>query len=406
MFESIVIKRTDSNGAIDVGLLAETLLYYSSVHVVLTGGALNSLLTGIGPDTLLRLFEERRLKATFYADNLGTITNTTNLGIKYHNFSAFSISGNVDGSKISPRDWAVRQIEVTLGKSRETKQFAKRFLAQVPIEFFEKPEPNAQGLCATAREDLNDQFYVREAAKIILQQNIPTYPLSGNFRFGTLAMPDGSFVVDTNLDYVAINAEYHKTVPISHSSVDDAFILARIFDARSDIQLAADYMSEFVTDATSALVAQRKVQNLFKRRDKSAEEIATFQNVVLPDAMALRDAINSGDRDFGEFLNVINKGDRFKEWLRGRNADEGLIREYQREVSKESWFNSLPSKAARFSFFAATGYGLESLLGGAGVAAGLALSAADGFLLDRLARGWKPSQFIEGPLADFVKRED
>lgn len=403
MFESIVIKRHESSGEIDPGLLAEALLYYSSVHVILTGGTLKSLLTGIGPDTLLRLLEERRLKATFFADNLGTVTNTNGLGIAYHNFSAFTISGNKDGSKISPRDWAVRQIETTLGKSLETKRFAKNFLAQVPIGFFEKPGQNDKGLCATAREDLKDRSYVTEAAKIILQRNVPTYHLPGNFRFGTFTMPDGSFVVDTNLDYGAINAEYHKTVPISHSSINDAFILSRILDARADIQLAADYMSEFVTDSTNAAVVQRRMNGLFRRRDKSASDISAFQDVVLQDAMALRDVINSGERDFGEFLNVLEKGDKFKEWLRERNADEGLLKEYQRELSKESWFNSLPSRAARFSFFAATGLGLEALLGGTGVATGVALSAADAFLLDRLAKGWKPSQFIEGPVAGFVK---
>ena len=39
-----------------------------------------------------------------------------------------------------------------------------------------------------------------------------------------------------------------------------------------------------------------------------------------------------------------------------------------------------------------------------GTAAGTALSLADSFLLDKLIKGWKPSQFIDGPLKDFVQR--
>jgi hypothetical protein len=37
-----------------------------------------------------------------------------------------------------------------------------------------------------------------------------------------------------------------------------------------------------------------------------------------------------------------------------------------------------------------------------GIPAGLALGATDSFIVDRLLKGWRPNQFIEGPLRDFV----
>jgi hypothetical protein len=37
-----------------------------------------------------------------------------------------------------------------------------------------------------------------------------------------------------------------------------------------------------------------------------------------------------------------------------------------------------------------------------GIASGIALNAADYFLIDRLIKGWKPNQFIEGALKDFL----
>jgi hypothetical protein len=38
-----------------------------------------------------------------------------------------------------------------------------------------------------------------------------------------------------------------------------------------------------------------------------------------------------------------------------------------------------------------------------GAAIGVALNTVDYFLLDKLDHGWKPNQFVEGPLRDFVK---
>lgn len=76
---------------------------------------------------------------------------------------------------------------------------------------------------------------------------------------------------------------------------------------------------------------------------------------------------------------------------------------YVAEVSKLGWSEKLPSKAARFGIFGAASTALSILPSQTvGIAAGLALSAVDYFILDRLANGWKPNQFVYGPLSGFV----
>jgi hypothetical protein len=82
------------------------------------------------------------------------------------------------------------------------------------------------------------------------------------------------------------------------------------------------------------------------------------------------------------------------------------LQEYEKAISAESWFSGLPAKVIRFSFFGLTALKLEALFSSVGAAAGLALNAADQFLLDKLMEGWKPSQFIEGPLSQFVQPKD
>lgn len=43
--------------------------------------------------------------------------------------------------------------------------------------------------------------------------------------------------------------------------------------------------------------------------------------------------------------------------------------------------------------------------GGLGTLGGVALSALDSFVLDRMLKGWKPNQFVEGPLRRFLDGE-
>ena len=39
------------------------------------------------------------------------------------------------------------------------------------------------------------------------------------------------------------------------------------------------------------------------------------------------------------------------------------------------------------------------------IGVGSALSAADSFLVERILKGWKPNQFVEGSLHKFVEQE-
>lgn len=58
MFETIIVRRHVNNGqAIDAGLLAETLLFYDNIHIVVDAGTLFGLANKIGTDNVLSLLE-------------------------------------------------------------------------------------------------------------------------------------------------------------------------------------------------------------------------------------------------------------------------------------------------------------------------------------------------------------
>ena len=62
----------------------------------------------------------------------------------------------------------------------------------------------------------------------------------------------------------------------------------------------------------------------------------------------------------------------------------------------------LPTKAYRFGFFTGAGLLADIVVPtGFGTAAGVSIGAADSLLIDKLIKGWKPNQFIDGPMRKF-----
>jgi hypothetical protein len=70
-----------------------------------------------------------------------------------------------------------------------------------------------------------------------------------------------------------------------------------------------------------------------------------------------------------------------------------------RMQNAETLIDKLPHKIIRWSLFTGAGVAIDLLgAGGIGTAGGVLMSAADSFLVDRIAKGWKPVQFVNGPL--------
>jgi hypothetical protein len=120
-----------------------------------------------------------------------------------------------------------------------------------------------------------------------------------------------------------------------------------------------------------------------------------FTDLVLPDMPRLSEVIDAGDRSFEEFLKLLDRADRFKDWLKAVNPDEDLVRTYVREISSESWVQGLRGKSLR--------YVLASAIGASNPIAGLAAGFADTFLIDKLFSGWRPNHFVDGKLSSFVQ---
>ncbi len=107
----------------------------------------------------------------------------------------------------------------------------------------------------------------------------------------------------------------------------------------------------------------------------------------LPD-LAL--AVSSGTVSPAEVWRIRNRQNaiRFRRWFHEcvRDQPERAVNEYMSAIGKKSWIDSLPAKVLRFVLTNAA-----SLLPGAGIAA----SAVDSFLLERIVNGYSPKYLID-----------
>ncbi|MCE9648163.1 MAG: hypothetical protein K8R18_00940 [Parvibaculum sp.] len=399
MFEHIVIRRCSiDHEAIDPGLVAETLLFYDKVHMLFDNSSLISALKTIGIDNLISLLERRAISASYLQTSFGTYTRTENF-ITTHKFVGMSLARHADGRKAKKEDMVLRAFDNTLGKSRATTKAANRLLSHLS---FKLGDP-AGRVTKPATEDLRDSKYVRAAVESTLRNCVPTYSLPTNWIFEPIET-DSGIVIFTSLNFDEINAEYHKRIPDTQRVITSAWILAQILDARGDMCFAAEYMAEMVTDPIRSELISAKFETLLRRRLQSEGEIQIFQNTYLSNARAIREAINIGDRTFEEFLGLLDKADKFKSWLKGSNPDETLLREYIEATTRDTLFDKLPNKLTRFMIFTALGLGIETAVpSGIGISTSVGISALDTFLLDKLLKGWRPSQFVEGPLKSFTQ---
>jgi len=128
-----------------------------------------------------------------------------------------------------------------------------------------------------------------------------------------------------------------------------------------------------------------------------------FQEEAISELPDIRDAINSGMRTFADVVPLVRAAEKFKDWLAKIDDKRPVTVEYCREVARLDWADKLPPKSIRWLIFWALGISTGALGPLEAAAASGALGAADYFLLDRLLRGWKPNQFVEGPLKKFLK---
>lgn len=394
MFESIIYKNAIGSGPlIDIGALAEGLIFYGRVVIVGNTGTLKDILGRIPPFIFLSLLRDGRIEFHNLADQTGVSTMPTGNGRSRHGLVCFS-SPDHTIEKIGMqlfKDAAGSTGQARVGASQFTK-----LLHSLDHAGFDQQ---------SILDALSDNTLTEASVKSLIQIAAPDYMHTEALRF-RIERQDNDLYVDTNIDFVRLNESYHKTIPAAHSTVTEAYLISLIQGAYEATYFAGVLNSEIAVAPIEKVVQAKTVEAIVRKYTQNETQIERFLDLTLTDAHAIREAVNSGAVPFTSVVKLLDSADKFRHWLREQPADAELLRAYYQETIKDTWAEKLPTKSTRWGIFTGIGFAVDALVtGGIVTAANTAISAADTFLIDKLIKGWKPHQFVEGELKSLFDKK-
>lgn len=392
MFDHVVLRRAESGAPITAGQIAEALLFYQKVHLVIDRGTLLGLLGQIGAPSLVALISRPDFSAVYTEEILATTTNSVGVS-KCHDFGAFVLSGDQKVGQLNTvNERLPYEFErAGIGKA-DAKRFAAALLRRVPVRKLTGDHFVKGGIPEIARKDLVNAAYLNSAIRQVLIHLPGGYDPGNELKLEVISSPLGHFIYD-NIDFDGINERRLAMVP-PLERVTVAHLLSVVQDARADIALAAHYGGDFMTSSVTSAVVRLKYDSLFQRGAENESERREFAHVVLPDMPTIAEALDSGERSFQDFLRLLDKSDRFRSWLKSANPDEGLTREYLKAVTSQDWIQTTKPKTIR--------YLLALTADAANPVAGFVAGLADNFLIEKLLSGWRPSHFVNDRLVPFL----
>lgn len=390
MFEHVVLRKTEGGTPITAGQLAEAMLYYQKVHVILDQNTLINLARQIGTKELISVLKRSDVSAVYCEEVLGTQTDLVGV-TNFHNYVAIQLYAESNGQQLSSTDERLQANLVRSGFERTSaSQFTKHFLRLVPVRKYSSDRFVTGGVLKAATEDLRDDHYVKEAVKYILAatEDVPI-----DFSFDVIESDLGKLVF-TNIKFSEINQRRSRLSP-PQEPLSVAHLLTGLLEARADLALASHYGGDFVTSSIGSSIIRVRHMELMRRSGLNVDSQRQFEEIVLSEMPRLAEVINSGERTFAEFLKLLDQSSRFKNWLKSIGPDENLVRAYLQDVSSEGWVQRLPGKSLR--------YVLSSAIGATNPLIGLAAGFTDTFIIEKIFGGWRPNHFISSRLTPFVK---
>lgn len=391
MFESICVGRP--GGEIDsclLGFISECLLFYDRVFIVVNHKGFESLARICGSDTLWGLLADGPLQIIYQENRLGVVTQKLN-STDYHSFIAF------EGPQYTAQNFVVKTMQELVGRPGAGRRLGVKICDRIVKRRFDTRR--ASDWVEQISNSGDSDHFVRE----LLATLTPTYCFDDNLRFRVYRVGD-RYTIDSSVNFELADHSY-RAVATDDSHLTPELILSHLYEGYANLEAAAEVASEVGADPLESVLAKAQIETCVKRARRGAATIQLFQEVLL-DTRSVGESIASGQRNFDDLRRLIEEASRFRSWVRDQPPDVKLLKEYAKACTTISWAEKLPNKVRRFLLFNAVGSALAlSLDPLTGVAAGLALNAADTFLFEKLVSGWKPSQFVSGPLTSFVTKD-
>ncbi len=387
MFEKIVLRRSVDGPLITVGEIAEALIFYQKIHLILDYPSLCEIIKKIGMLNLLKLLSLPEVTATYIEELPAVHTKNSIYGNEY-DLGAIVVSGHEDVGVFRTRSKRlVYALEVNGYKKDKAKIYAERFRSLVTYKRLGDDFYVKGGIFNEARADLLDKKYVTEASKIIVQNMLGNVELPEEFYFN-IRRTENTFSIATNLDFKNLLSDR-----FTH-----AHVASELYNATIGLIFAGHYGGDFYTSDTESKIIQLRQKYLLHRFQIDQGELGKFNQLVLAGAPSIAETLNKEHRSFEEFLELLASAKRFKTWLKGKSPDESIISNYIEDITSGNWSSSIPGKILRYVFSSAVGIFADPM-------AAATVSAGDSFLVDKYLSGWKPNQFIKDSVKPFVDKE-
>lgn len=379
MFDSILLLPNEARKhPLDIGNLAEKMLYYKNVHLIAGKDDLITLFQYFDIDLLIEYIKSGYLKISVRKKHFASAFQAGTF------IADFVYDVNYDLKKILKEAY----FEFS-GDEEKSKKAANKLYKYVGIH--DTPSRFAEEI----GKDLADQSFVKQAIARNFEYYQPNTPFNPNeIEFIVESQKDGRLIIESNLDAT------------QYPFLETRSLLLNIGTAIEDVNIAANYNSEISIPELNAKIASAKVNSLIGKTERSENEIEVFQHSEFTSAPALQEVINQKQRSMEEYLYVLREATKFKSWLNDLGDDSKLIKEYTTKVNEKSWMQSIGSKSIRFYIVQGASTILKATGTLGGILAGLGLSAANTFLAEKLFKGWRPNQFIEGELKPFIAADE
>lgn len=394
MFQKICIKSNElAQESMDVSFLVDSMLFYGKVIVLAHRAELVTLLKVFREDFLAELIKTGRIDLRVRENILGSM----NFPGGKHNVDLFSRTDET--------------YAVTLYEAHRilNKNSSKNLSFSDEFSKITQPFKYPKEIVSEIKSSFENINLLKTLLPIYLNSHVPDFKMTGDLQIEILK--DGSFgpfeaySLKTNLDHNKINEASRLKYGEKHVDFDYSGFLLALSESKGDIFIASQFESELVTRKLYSDFIDQEFKDIINRRRNSQENLDLFQEYVLAECHTIGDAFVKTIVTKKELIGLLEKADKFRDWLIKVPNDKSLIGEYHKEVTKETVADKLPTKATRFVLFEGIGVALDLAgAGGIGTALATGLSALDNFYLDKLINGWKPNHFIDRELIPLTKK--
>jgi hypothetical protein len=396
MLDSIILKGGSDRdtGLIDAGLLAESLIYYGRVRLILGGGTIAGLVRSLGRDLFAELTTGGLLDVTIQRGHSATVSTLTSIGptISY----GIVDHGAKQGGAIDDQGFLELHLTRASGKTGWSRRHARRLVQQADRLDMSLVGPSGLTIPQAACADLQNPVLVQRLVGDVLQVKISTYTPPPGWYCRVAPHPVGGFVVETNLDLRSVERSYLKDHP-DHKVFGIGDLLGVVVGLHEELFVQCHYSGDLQTNDLLSRALRTRIDGAIERVNRHRGQVDRFQEILMPNGRRLREAVNAGEVDFRAVLKLHGQRERFSDWVRRQPPDSDLLRAYFEEMNRTTLFGTLPPKWMRFFLFTGVPTALATtvLPFHAAVEFGLVTNIVTDYLCEKLSDGWKPNQFVE-----------